>query len=138
MLPIPGKTCGPCTMCCKVLEIDHFAKPAGDWCAHCVKTGGCGIYAARPHVCREFECIWMGDRALGPQLRPDRSGTILIDCDESGEYRAVCDPAAPMDWRRPLMFKHLVATAKSGRTVVARAGLQAWRVYGSGEIVPTA
>ena len=137
MLPIPGKTCGSCTMCCKVLEIDHFEKPAGDWCGHCVKTGGCEIYAKRPHVCREFECEWMGERGLSPKLRPDLVGTVLIDCAESDEYRAVCDPASPLDWLHPLMFKHLVSTAKAGRVVVARAGLKAWRVYASGHYTPT-
>ena len=44
----PGKTCGPCTMCCSVLEIVEMKKPAGPVCAHCRAGGGCGIYPSRP------------------------------------------------------------------------------------------
>jgi hypothetical protein len=133
---IPGKACGACTMCCKVLEIPEFKKPAGDWCAHCDHSGGCHIYHERPDLCRDFECRWIGDRTLGPRLRPDRVGTILMDDPDSDEYRAVCDPAKPFAWLDPLVFRHLVAEAKAGRMVVAKAGLRTWRVHASGEWGP--
>ena len=138
MLPIPGKTCGSCTMCCKVLEIEHFKKPAGAWCRHCNHAGGCHIYLERPEVCREFECEWMLDRKMAPLLRPDRVGTILMEDADSDEFRAVCDPAKPMAWLNPHVFKYLVALAKSGRIVVAKAGLKAWRIHASGEYGPVA
>jgi uncharacterized protein len=35
------------------------------------------------------------------------------------------------------VFAHLVAMAKSGRIVVANAGLTSWRIFGSGEWGPT-
>ena len=137
MAAVQGKNCGACMMCCIVLEIEELEKPAGPACPNCVNPG-CKIYPERPQVCRDFECEWLTSRSLPQNFRPDLIGTILMEDSETGEYRAVCDPAAPMDWRRPLLFSHLVATARSGRTVVARAGLKAWRVYGSGEIMPTA
>ena len=137
MLPIPGKSCGPCTMCCKSLEIEFFKKPAGDWCQHCNHAGGCNAYETRPPICREFECAWMMERALPAHLRPDKVGTILMEDPDSDEYRAVCDPSTPLAWRNPLVMKHLIATAKTGRTVVARAGLKAWRIYASGHVTPT-
>ncbi|VFU07214.1 conserved protein of unknown function [Methylocella tundrae] len=124
MLPIPGKACGACSFCCKVLEIVEFEKPAGVLCENCLKSGGCGIYESRPDVCRDYECLWKGDRGLGAPLRPDRVGVILMEDPDSDEYRAVCDPAKPLAWRHPLVFQHLVAMARSGRIVVAKAGLK--------------
>jgi hypothetical protein len=136
MTAAPGKSCGACTMCCAVLEIDYFKKPPGPLCVHCRVGGGCGIYAERPEVCRDFECEWLTRRNLSRQLRPDRVGTILMEDPDSEEYRAVCAPAKPMAWRHPMVFAHLVAMAKSGRTVVAKAGLTSWRIFGSGEWGP--
>ena len=98
MLAIPGKACGECSFCCKVLEIAELAKPAGKLCEHCLNagSGGCGIYAGRPQVCRDYECLWKGDRDMSPRLRPDRTGTILMEDPDLDEYRAVCDPEKPL------------------------------------------
>jgi hypothetical protein len=60
MLAIPGKACGDCSFCCKALEITQLAKPAGAWCEHCRAGGGCGVYATRPDICRDYECLWIG------------------------------------------------------------------------------
>ena len=106
---IPGKACGECSFCCKVLEIVEFEKPAGRWCEHCQKSGGCGVYETRPAVCRAYECLWKGDRALGAQLRPDRVGVILMEDPDSDEYRAVCDPAKPWPGATLLVFRHPLA-----------------------------
>jgi hypothetical protein len=137
VLPIPGKKCGPCTMCCTALEIAEFNKPAGPACVHCISSGGCKIYLDRPQLCRDFECNWIADRKLPLNMRPDLIGTILMEDDETGEYRAVCAPGRPLAWRNRRVFAHLVAVAKSGRTVVAKAGLASWRVFASGEWGPT-
>ena len=136
MMDIPGKTCGPCSLCCQVLEIEELQKSAGLLCKECVKGGGCGIYASRPDVCRDYECLWKGDRGMTQQLRPDRVGTILMEDPDTDEYRAVCDPKRPLAWRTPLVFNHLVAVAKAGRTVVAKAGLKSWRIHASGQWGP--
>jgi uncharacterized protein len=140
MLAIPGKACGECSLCCKVLEIAELAKSAGKLCEHCLNAGSgrCGIYANRPQVCRDYECSWKGDREMSPRLRPDRTGTILMEDPDSDEYRAVCDPEKPFAWLTPLVFKHLVAMAKSGRIVVAKAGLKSWRIRASGQWGPCA
>ncbi len=137
MTAAPGKSCGACTMCCSALEIDHFKKPAGTLCVNCRTGGGCAIYAARPQVCRDFECEWLTHRDLARQLRPDLVGTILMEDADSDEYRAVCAPEKPMAWRHPRVFAHLVSVAKSGRIVVAKAGLTSWRIFASGEYGPT-
>lgn len=138
MLEIPGKACGDCSLCCKVLEIAELDKPAGPWCAHCrePEPGGCGIYMTRPEICRSYVCLWKSDRGMSPRLRPDRVGTVLMEDADTRQYRAVCDPAKPFAWLTPLVFRHLVTMAKAGRTVVAKAGLKAWRIRANGEWGP--
>jgi uncharacterized protein len=136
MTAAPGKSCGTCVMCCKVLDIEEFNKPAGLLCSNCGIKGGCHIYASRPQVCRDYECLWLTERSYPPTLKPDRIGTLLMDDPDSDEYHAVCDPAKPHAWRQPIVMKHLISKAKEGRTVVAKAGLMAWRIYDSGEIAP--
>jgi uncharacterized protein len=137
MASVPGKTCGPCTMCCSALEIVEFKKPPGVVCPDCVGTGGCAIYESRPPVCRAFECLWLTERSLPGNMRPDLIGTLFMEDDDSGEYRAVCPPQQPMAWRAQRVFSHLVSIAKTGRTVVAKAGLNSWRIFPSGETAPT-
>ena len=124
-------------MCCSVLEIEELSKAAGPLCGNCTSGAGCSIYAARPQVCRDFECEWLMSRDLPRQFRPDLIGAILMEDPDSDEYRAVCAPERPMAWRDPKVFAHLVAMAKSGRLVVAKAGLMSWRVFASGQWGPT-
>jgi len=132
MLDIPGKACGSCSFCCKVLEIEELKKSAGATCASCLGTGGCAVYASRPDVCRDYHCDWKEDRGLTAAYRPDKVGTLLMQDPDSDEYQAVCDPEKPFSWRNPLIFKHLVSLAKDGHIVVAKAGLRAWRIFPDG------
>ncbi len=124
-------------MCCTALEIEELKKPAGPACVNCAAGGGCAIYSMRPQVCRDFECEWITSRTLPHPFRPDRIGAILMEAHDADEYRAVCAPERPMMWRQPRVFAHLVAVAKTGRIVVAKAGLATWRIYASGEWGPT-
>jgi uncharacterized protein len=133
MTAAPGKACGSCTMCCSALEIAELQKPAGPLCSNCRLGDGCAIYQDRPQVCRDFECEWLTRRDLSRRFRPDLAGVILMEDADSDQYRAVCSPEKPMAWRQPQVFAHLVATAKSGRIVVAKAGLISWRIFASGE-----
>ena len=120
-------------MCCKVLYIEEFEKAAGKLCASCVPGGGCAVYNARPQVCRDYECEWLMERSLPVMLKPERIGAIMMVDPDTDQYQAVCDPAKPNAWRNPIVFKHLVAMAKQGHVVVAKAGLMSWRIYESGE-----
>ncbi len=137
MPSIPGKACGSCSFCCKVLEIAELAKSAGARCVHCASAGGCAIYPTRPEICRVYECLWKRDRGMSARLRPDRVGTLLMEDPETHRYQAVSDPARPLAWRHPLVFTHLVAMARAGRTVVAKAGLRCWRIHATGEWGPS-
>ena len=75
---VEGRECGTCVACCKILEINkpELKKPAGVLCQHC--TGiGCGIYAARPAICRTWYCLWRRIGAMPDFLRPDKTGVVF-------------------------------------------------------------
>ena len=92
---IQDRTCGECTMCCKLLTIRELDKPAGEWCKSAHPGKGCGIYATRPQVCREFECMWLQEDSMPEELRPDKSHVILW-VNETGEILFVTvDPLYP-------------------------------------------
>ncbi len=95
---VEGRSCGSCTLCCRLPEIDLFEKPANAWCSHCVEGAGCSIYADRPSVCRDFLCLWMVDETLGDEWTPSRSHmmiyrqgpqiTVLVDVDYPDIWRS--------------------------------------------------
>ncbi len=73
---VPGRSCGSCTACCRILEIKALDKPAGVLCRH--STGrSCGIYPERPEACAQWHCLWRRIAALPDALRPDRSGVVF-------------------------------------------------------------
>jgi hypothetical protein len=73
-----GRACGDCVVCCQVLNIDQpdMLKPAGQMCLHCTGTG-CGVYAVRPNVCREWECAYKRIASMPPETRPDKLGVLF-------------------------------------------------------------
>jgi hypothetical protein len=75
---VPGRECGECVACCKILEIEkpELQKPADVLCKHCVGAG-CGIYETRPTVCRTWFCLWRRIDQLPDYLRPDRCGVVF-------------------------------------------------------------
>jgi len=76
----PNRTCGTCTVCCKVLEIKAptLFKPAGVICTNCTGTG-CRIFGTtdRPIQCREFYCLWRQVSTMPDDVRPDRIGVMF-------------------------------------------------------------
>ena len=137
MTSVPGRECGSCNMCCKILVIDELKKDAGPLCSNWCKGVGCQIYAKRPDVCRDFLCEWLSEREVPARLKPNVYGTIFIHDVECDQYQAGCDPKEPNRWRHPQVFKYLLAKAKEGHTVVAKSGVLSWRIYASGEIALT-
>lgn len=82
---VSGRECGECSVCCEALTINsrELKKPADTMCVHCIHPRGCGIYASRPSVCREWYCGWRKFEFLNDSWRPDRSG-ILIELVQDG------------------------------------------------------
>ncbi|MCJ2069763.1 hypothetical protein MKK75_13345 [Methylobacterium sp. J-030] len=127
--PVSDRSCGPCTLCCRVLEIQVLGKPAGILCRHNTGTG-CGIYRERPEICARWHCLWRRVGALPDALRPDRSGVIFsldsrppaADAPEGACIvgRAVGDP---QDLDRP-------ETVEGFAMFVREGSLPVWKVSG--------
>ena len=101
---VPGKACGSCTLCCKVIAVEDFNKPPGVWCVHCVRGKGCGIYETRPAECRTFFCEWMVEKGLGLEWKPERAKFALVT-GEGGHLTAFVDPGFPGAWRAAPYFE---------------------------------
>ena len=78
MTRLQKRECGPCTACCVELKIvaPELNKKAHTACPHLGQ--GCGIYAARPGVCRQFLCGWRLFDDMGDDWRPDLSGVMTM------------------------------------------------------------
>ena len=75
---VPGRECGGCTACCRVLPIDtpELRKVPGILCEHC-GAAGCTIYETRFPICRTYFCGWHTLAMLDESWRPDKSGIIV-------------------------------------------------------------
>lgn len=74
-----GRTCGDCSLCCKLLPSVELNKPANIWCTHCSPSpaGGCSIYEHRQNVCRGFACAYLLANWIGDHWRPTRSHMVI-------------------------------------------------------------
>lgn len=106
---VPGRSCGTCTLCCRLPDIDLFEKPANVWCRHCVEDKGCSIYADRPSVCRDFLCLWMTDEALDEAWAPSRSHMMIYR--QGPQITVLVDPDHPDIWRHEPYHTQLRAWA---------------------------
>jgi hypothetical protein len=118
---VPGRSCGDCSLCCKLIRVDAFAKPPGTWCAHCSPgRGGCTIYDNRPTECEQFYCAWMTSATLGEEWRPSRC-KLVLRLESDGNMIAVhVDPSDPTAWRREPYFQRLKQFAVDGAPVRQR------------------
>jgi hypothetical protein len=118
----PGRSCGTCTLCCKVFEVPALQKPAGTWCRHCLPGKGCGIHETRPQHCREFFCLWMTDANLPEDWKPERSKIVLTLFPGNGFIYVQVDPGSPQAWRKAPYYDKLRALARTlleqGRHVI--------------------
>ena len=73
----PGRSCGSCSLCCKLVGITALNKPMNQWCPNCLKGGGCSIYESRPDECRTFSCEWLTKAEIGDEWQPLRSRMVL-------------------------------------------------------------
>jgi hypothetical protein len=80
------------------IDVPELRKKARQPCQH-LTGSGCGIYAKRPSVCREFLCGWRLFEELGDDWRPDLSGVLAM-------RKAPAELAAA--WRHAPYGAHLV------------------------------
>jgi hypothetical protein len=106
--PVPGRSCGDCSLCCKLAKVDELDKPSGVWCRHCAPgRGGCTIYETRPPVCRNYFCSWIVDSRVGPEWYPLTSKMIL-SLENSGQRVCVrVEPGHADAWRREPYYSQL-------------------------------
>jgi hypothetical protein len=111
----PGRDCGDCTLCCKVMAIEALGKPVGSWCPHCKPGRGCLIYAKRPTECQSFSCLWLVDDKLDEHWKPNKSKLVLTTSEDGIEVR--CDPGFPDAWRKEPFRTEIREWALSGETL---------------------
>jgi hypothetical protein len=116
---VQGRSCGTCTLCCKLFAIPEVPKPAGKWCQHCQPGKGCRIYDTRPPTCRKFFCGWMVSPGLGPEWKPERCKVIvqLLVVDDIFWFNAFVDEGYPAAWQRPEIYNRLKKIASGNAAV---------------------
>ncbi len=126
VIPVAGRNCGDCAMCCKLGEIKEVGKPDGKWCQHCTTRRHCDIYDTRPTVCRTYYCFFMLSD-LPEEWRPSTSRFMVSQMQNNLVYISV-DPARPDAWKKEpyhARIRHWSAKAR----VVVLVGLHALAIY---------
>ena len=129
------RQCGPCRACCRVFDIPELGKALNVLCRHANadrRKPGCGIYAERPSVCREFECAWKQGLA-GDGDRPDRLGVMMYVVPlADGEPGLGVVEVRPGAFETPRVAAMLAEynRRKPGRVIVRRAAEPRFRTVG--------
>ena len=135
---LPGRACGSCTLCCKLLRIDALAKPAGEWCAHCAVGQGCTVYDTRPEACRGFHCGYLTLPMVGDKWFPAKSRMIVYPAPDGRRISVLVDASRPNAWREPPFHAELRAWARHGATkgidVVVLAGGRAFAIGADADV----
>ena len=112
-----GRSCGSCSMCCypPSFEVGEWEKPENQWCRHC-SGHSCNIYAERPDLCREFECMWLMCNSLADHWYPKKSKIIVTSSEKDGETRLVCavHDKYPLRWRDEPYYSDIKSWAVHG------------------------
>src|SRR5262249_255642 len=99
-----GRSCGSCSLCCRLLDVPEIGKPKHGWCQHCRPgKGGCSIYDQRPQVCPDYACGWLSG-PLSPRHWFPPKAKMIVDTHRdkgTGVYtvRILVDPRHPDRWR---------------------------------------
>jgi hypothetical protein len=119
------RSCGACSLCCKLSYITELNKPIDTWCPHARPgNGGCSIYPDRPRSCQDFVCGWLGgELGLPDEWFPARCKMIISprvpgrNVTEQG-FLITVDPAYPNAWRREPYYEQLLALARQTFVVI--------------------
>lgn len=140
-VPDPAKSCGSCSLCCKLFDIDWLEKPkpAGKWCHHCKPGTGCSIWQVLPERCAQYYCIWRIDPALAPEWRPDRARFLLTHAHQDAPLAVILDDAAPDAHRKEPYWTALLKTAREhlegrGTTIIVFRGKNRTLLFPDGEV----
>jgi hypothetical protein len=107
LIAASGRSCGECSLCCKLPRIPVLNKPAGKWCKHARPgKGGCSIYNDRPDVCRGFACEWLVNKSMGDEWFPAHSKIMFCQSSEN-TYTFHVDASVPNRWREAPYYEQI-------------------------------
>jgi len=111
------RTCGTCSLCCKLPYVRELNKSIDTWCKHASPgRGGCLIYPDRPSSCRGFICGWLSGAEIGDEWFPARCKMFITPRPSEGLAKkgtlVTVDPAYPNAWRRNPYYAQLLAWAQ--------------------------
>ncbi|MFO1183791.1 MAG: hypothetical protein U1E56_03265 [Bauldia sp.] len=121
--PAPGRSCGTCGLCCKVMGVSEFNKPNDIWCQYHKAGKGCSIHGRHPDSCRTFYCGWMRMAEWGDDWRPQRCHMVLYWINNGKRLVVHVDPNYPGAWRKSPYLESLrdwSRDIRSGREIVVR------------------
>jgi hypothetical protein len=104
---VPGRICGSCTLCCKVLGVTELNKAAGVMCSYAVAGKGCSIRPHRPQQCRQYFCAWRIDPNLDSTWKPEICGFVLGISLHYGAFMVTVDPDRPLAWKAQPYYARL-------------------------------
>lgn len=85
------RSCGDCSLCCKLMSVRELDKAAFKWCRHArpgAKPGACTIYEERPATCRTFLCHWrLG--VLPEHMKPNKIGAVFAQPENVHDARSL-------------------------------------------------
>ena len=113
IIPVAGRTCGDCAMCCKLPEIKALDKPRDTWCIHCSTRKKCDAYETRPTPCRDFYCGYMLHAEFGEEWHPLTSRMMVSLNSAGGHFFVQVDPARPDAWRKAPYYQQLKSMARA-------------------------
>lgn len=125
-IPVAGRTCGDCAMCCKLGTIAEVNKKDGEWCQHCSTRQHCDIYETRPQVCRDYYCQYMLSD-LSEEWRPT-TAKLMVSVMNSGAVSITVDPARPDAWKKEPYYSFIRRWATQRQTLVL-VGTRVYAVY---------
>ncbi|MFM9974450.1 MAG: hypothetical protein ACKVON_07740 [Beijerinckiaceae bacterium] len=106
-----SRSCGDCTLCCKVYPVPVMQKPRNVWCKECKPGRGCGIWQTRPEFCRDFHCTYINDTRLGPEWKPNVC-KFVMNWATPQHLHVTVDPGSPLSYRKEPYYAGLKATAE--------------------------
>lgn len=130
--PASTRSCGTCSLCCKVNDVAAMFKPAGKWCQVCTPGKGCGQYQLRPKECRDFNCLWLTEDWLGPEWKPEVSKFVMAYEYDGKCLTVMVDPNVPNAWKAEPYYPVFKALAErhleEGRVVMIADSTRRWLV----------
>ena len=123
------RSCGDCTLCCRLMPVKDYGKLANEKCRH-QRQKRCAIYANRPRSCRLWSCAWLADAAIEKFdiPRPDKAhfiidiqrGHIHISGKVVPSVEIWCDPRRRDAYRHRGLATYLNHVARKGVAALIR------------------